>query len=125
MKNKRETGNGKLETGNVRIRKFPASRFRFPVPRLLFLLAACAPASRPPPTPTGVLLIHCPVPDASLWVDERLVGELRLLPAGVRVAAGPHRVELRHDRYHTRYAEATVAAGQRVELDLTLAEALP
>jgi PEGA domain-containing protein len=89
-------------------------------------LAACAaPAAAPaPPVPTGELVVRCPVADATLWIDERPVGEVGRVP-GVRLAAGAHRVELRHDRYHTRYAEVTVTAGARAELDLTLAEAFP
>jgi hypothetical protein len=103
----------------------PVAGRRLPVAGLALLLGACAPAARPAARPTGLLVVHCPVADASLWVDERLVGELRGLGGGVRLPAGAHRVELRHDRYHTRYAEANVAAGQRLDLDLTLAEALP
>jgi hypothetical protein len=95
---------------------------------LLFAwLAACggAPARTKVELPRGVLLVSCPVADAVLVVDEEALGELRALGGGVSVTAGHHRVELRHDRYHTRYAEVDIAAGGRQTLALTLAERLP
>ncbi len=94
---------------------------------IMLLASACATArpAAPPPRPTGVLLVRCPNTDASLWVDDRFVGEVGHLPAGVRLPAGEHLVELRQDGYHTRYAEVSLAAGQSAVLDLTLAEALP
>ena len=98
---------------------------------VLVCVAACGGATAPPGTTAadaarrGVLLVRCPVPDAVLVVDEESLGELRALAGGVSVTAGHHRVELRHDRYHTRYAEVDVAAGQRQTLELVLAEALP
>jgi PEGA domain len=96
-------------------------------PVLAVVLASCGGAT-PRATaerPRGVLFVACPVADAVLVVDEESLGELRALPGGVSVTAGHHRVELRHDRYHTRYAEVDVLAGQRRTLELTLAEALP
>jgi hypothetical protein len=96
-------------------------------PVLAVVLTSCAGAT-PRMTaerPRGVLLVACPVADAVLVVDEESLGELRALAGGVSVTAGHHRVELRHDRYHTRYAEVDVLAGQRRTLELTLAEALP
>ena len=75
--------------------------------------------------PRGVVLVRCPVADAVLVVDEESVGELRALAGGVSMTAGHHRIELRHDGYHTRYLEVDVAADQRRTLDLTLAERLP
>ncbi len=95
---------------------------------LLGLLAACGPAARaaaPTAVSRAVLLVRCPVPDALLVIDEQPIAELRALPGGVRLAAGRHRLELRHDRYHTRYAEVALAAGETRTLELTLAEALP
>jgi len=92
----------------------------------LVLLVACGSAP-PAPTPVarGVLVVHCPVADALLVVDEQPIGELGHLGAGVRLAAGRHRLELRRDGFHTRYAEVAVAAGGTQTLDLTLSEAYP
>ena len=94
----------------------------------LALLAACAAPRAAPPEPArprGVLLVRSTVPEASLWIDEQLVGEVGRLAAGVQLSAGEHLVELRHDGYHTRYAEVSIAPGERKLLELTLPEALP
>jgi hypothetical protein len=91
----------------------------------LFFLACAAP--KPPPTPraTAVLVVRCAVADATLWIDDRPVGDVGRIPGGVRLAPGEHRVELRHDRYHTRYAEVSLGDGERRLLELTLPEVLP
>ena len=91
----------------------------------LGLLAACATAPASKPNPRPVLLIRCPVADASVTIDGQLVGEVADLGGGVRVPAGLHRVELAADGYHPRYAEVTLAPGERKELALTMVEALP
>lgn len=92
----------------------------------LLLLVSCATA-KPTPTPkaTAVLVVHCDVSDASLWIDDRLFGDIGRLPSGVRITAGEHRVELRHDRYHTRYAEVALGAGERKVLEVSMPEVLP
>src|SRR5215467_2161431 len=90
-------------------------------------LAACGSSTPPAPEAVarGTLVVRSPVPDALLVVDEQMIGELRHLGAGVRLSAGRHRVELRRDGFHTRYAEVAVAAGGSQTLELTLAEAYP
>jgi hypothetical protein len=98
--------------------------------RRLWLLALVACGSSPPaapaaPAPAAVLVVRCAVADAALWIDDRLVGEVGRLSGGVRLPAGAHRVELRHDAHHTRYAEVTLAPGERKLLELSLPEALP
>ena len=96
-------------------------------PLLVFLVGCggAAPAPRPAPVPTAVLVVRCPVPDAALWIDERLHGEVGRLGAGVRLPAGEHQIELRHDAHHTRFAEVSLAPGERKLLELSLPEALP
>ena len=73
----------------------------------------------------AVLVIRSPVADAVLWVDGRYLAQLRDLRGGVRLAPGTHQVEVRHDGYHAYYGEVTLAAGQRLELDVELAERFP
>lgn len=73
----------------------------------------------------AVLLITCPVRDAVVWVDGRYVAQIRDLTGGLAVPPGRHQIELRHERYHATYEEVEVARGQRLRLDLALAEALP
>jgi hypothetical protein len=105
---------------------FTNSNFRFPVSCILFsVLIACgatSAASRPAP---AVLLVRAPIPDVSVWVDEKLLGEVGALPGGVELRPGDHRVEIRHDRYHTRYFLLRLAPGEKKTLDVTLAEDLP
>jgi hypothetical protein len=88
------------------------------------MLAACG-GQAVPPVQKGVLLIHCAVSDAEVVIDDSPVGSVAELPGGVRLPVGQHRLELRHDRYHTRYVMVTVAAGPAQTVDVTLAEALP
>jgi hypothetical protein len=93
---------------------------------LVALLSACGAAPpRPAHAPTGVLIVRCDVGDAALWIDDQPVGEVGQLGGGVRVPAGARRVELRHDGYHTRYADVVVPEGQRTTVELTLPEAFP
>ena len=73
----------------------------------------------------AVLVVKCDVPRATLVIDDRLISEIAQLQGGVRIAAGPHRVELRHDRYQTRYLDLTLARGERRVVDVSLSEALP
>jgi hypothetical protein len=90
--------------------------------------AACSAAphaSTTPPAAKAVLVVRCPVGDATLWVDDQPIGELARLPGGVRLGAGAHRVELRHDGHHARFAEVTLAPGERRVLELTLTETQP
>ena len=105
------TGDRKPETGNWKFRKI--SHFRLPVSGPLFsLLLACGAASPSASHPApAILLVRAPVPDASVWVDEKLLGEVGALPGGVELRPGDHRVEIRHDRYHTRYFLLKLASG--------------
>jgi hypothetical protein len=101
---------------------------------LLFALSLAASAcgagattsapSAPDPA-RAVLIVHCPVARATLVIDDQPVGEIAEITGGVRLSAGEHRLELRHDRYHTRYVEVTLTRGERRTLELTMAEALP
>jgi hypothetical protein len=72
-----------------------------------------------------ILYVRCAVADASVTIDGQLVGDVADLGGGVRIAAGLHRVELAAEGYHTRYAEVTLVPGEKHELQLTMAEALP
>jgi hypothetical protein len=72
----------------------------------------------------AVLEIRCRVPDAALWIDERYVAEVRETRGGIRLPAGPHRIEVRHDRFHAYYGEVALAPGERRRLVIELAEQL-
>ena len=73
----------------------------------------------------AILTITSPVRDAVVWVDGRYVAQVRDLAGGLAVPPGRHQIELRHERYHATYREVEVARGQRLRIDIALAEALP
>ena len=87
----------------------------------LAALAACGP--RPPavrPEAQG-LRIDCPVDEALVLVDDRVVGTA----ASVRqrdlpILPGVHRIEVRDERHFPRYAEVNVAPGGRVRVPIAL-----
>jgi hypothetical protein len=93
---------------------------------LALLAAAGCPGARtgPPGEGGATLRVDCPVADAMVWVDDVAVGEVRELPRGVRMRAGEHRIEVRHDRYHTRYLMVTLRRGEERVLQVALAEVL-
>jgi hypothetical protein len=92
----------------------------------LLLLVACGGAPRPvADEPRALLIVRAPAPAATLWIDERALGPLGALAGGVRLGPGAHRVELRLEGHHPRYAEVVLAPGETRVLELTLTEAQP
>ncbi len=93
---------------------------------LALALSACG-GSGAAPARAGraVLEVSCPVADAVLWVDGRYLAQLRDLRGGVSLSPGHHQIELRHDRYHAHYADIELRQGERLRLEIPLAEALP
>jgi hypothetical protein len=73
----------------------------------------------------AILLIEAPVADAAVWVDGRFVAVVGALRGGVALAAGRHRIELRHDDYVSRYLEVTLAAREHRHVAVDLAPSLP
>lgn len=72
----------------------------------------------------GIVLIRSDVADAEVWVNERRVGFVADLEAGIALSPGQHRLELRHDRYHTHYRLLDIEPRARLTLDIELAEVL-
>ena len=102
-----------------------AGRLRLPAIALVLGTLACGSATRAvPPSTAAILQVDCRVPDAMIWIDDQAVGEIREMPQGVRVRPGAHRVEVRHDRYHTRYYLLTLRQGEARTLHVTMAELL-
>lgn len=102
-----------------------------PLAILALLVAAFLGACGGTPNVSGtrarypVLRVLCPVADADIFIDETYVGEVRTFPGGVKIPPGLHRIEIRHDRYHSRFYEVTLALDERRLLEVDLPEALP
>lgn len=98
--------------------------------RLLLGLAlaaclACGGSQKASRSDSALLFIKIAEPEASIWVDGTFVGEVSQAKGGVALEPGTHRIEIRHDRFHTHYREVTVTAKQRMTIDVELAEELP
>lgn len=73
----------------------------------------------------AVVYVTSNVSDADIYVDGQLIGPIRNLTQGIAVDPGLHRIELRHDRHFSRYAELTLRDAQVHRLELEMAEVLP
>jgi hypothetical protein len=74
----------------------------------------------------AVVVFDCPIRDASVWVNGRYIEPIRDLSAGIALAPGKsHFIEVKHDRYHTFYAELSLQKRERRTLIVRLAEILP
>jgi len=61
------------------------------------------------------------VPDATIWVDDHLVGSAAVLAKeGTFLRAGFHRVEVRHPDYYSYFAEVTPKKGEPVLIQAQL-----
>jgi hypothetical protein len=94
---------------------------------VVVLLAGCGASTRGrgPDRNDAIIRVAAEVPDAELWVNDRFVGHVRSLRGGVALSPGAHRIEIRHDGYHTHYEVLTVAARERRTLTVDLAQILP
>jgi len=55
------------------------------------------------------------VPDATIWVDDHLVGSASVLAkGGTFLRAGFHRIEVRHPDYYSYFTEVTPKHGEPV-----------
>ena len=73
----------------------------------------------------AVIMVQVAQPDASIWVDGHFVTEVAQAKGGVALKPGTHRIEIRHDRFHTHYEIVEVRAKERRTLQVELAEELP
>jgi hypothetical protein len=93
---------------------------------LTLLLAGplgCAGRSPAPEPASALVSFESNVGDAEVWVDD--VFHPEALRRGIRLRAGAHRIEIRHDDYHERYFEVTLVAGEQRTLDARMAAVLP
>jgi hypothetical protein len=68
----------------------------------------------------ATLKVECSVPDATLWLDDVLLGRVSQWSGGGRIHPGFHRLEIRHPGHYTFYAEISLkeGAGTVVRADL-------
>lgn len=86
--------------------------------------AGCRPR-HPSAADNGIVVLTSNVRDAQVYLDGRFIAPLDAMRAGMAMAPGPHRIELRHDDYFSGYAEVTVGKRERKELAVPLAAILP
>ena len=67
--------------------------------------------------------VECNVPDATLWVDDVLVGKVTDWKSdGTQIRAGFHRIEVRHPNYYSFFQEVELPGGSHVVVNAKLRE---
>jgi hypothetical protein len=67
--------------------------------------------------------VNCNVPDATVWVDDVLVGKVSDWKGdGKQIRAGFHRIEIRHPNYYSFFQEVELPGGSHVVVDAKLRE---
>ena len=65
----------------------------------------------------------CNVPDATVWVDDVLVGKVADWKCdGQHIRAGFHRIEVRHPNYYSFFQEVELPGGSNVVVNAKLRE---
>jgi hypothetical protein len=67
--------------------------------------------------------VECNVPDATLWVDDVLVGRVTDWKRdGRQIRPGFHRIEIRHPNYYSFFQEVELPGGSQVVVNAKLRE---
>ena len=67
--------------------------------------------------------VECNIPDATLWVDDVLVGKVSDWKGdGKRIRPGFHRIEVRHPSYYSFFQEVELPGGSNVVVNAKLRE---
>ena len=67
--------------------------------------------------------VECNVPDATVWVDDVLVGKVTDWKGdGRHIRAGFHRIEIRHPNYYSFFQEVELPGGSQVVVNAKLRE---
>jgi hypothetical protein len=67
--------------------------------------------------------VECNVPDATVWVDDVLVGKVADWKSdGKHIRAGFHRIEVRHPNYYSYFQEVELPGGSHVVVNAKLRE---
>lgn len=97
--------------------------FRILLVLTLLVTVGCATAGFGPPTVS--LRVSSNVPDATVWVDDRLVATVAdFAKAEKRIATGFHRIEVRAPGYYSHFQELEVKPGTPVTLQAPLHQLL-
>jgi hypothetical protein len=95
---------------------------------VLAVLAACASSPHVAGSSAAsdaVVVLVVQAADAEVYVDDRRLGLVADLGAGIAMSPGAHRLEIRHDRFHARYLELELEPGERRRVEVALAPVLP
>ena len=85
---------------------------------LLLSFVGCATAPRTPNA--AVLRLTCNVPDATLWIDDRLAGRASEWAKGRVLVAGFRRLEVRQSGFFSFYGEINPRPGETVTVHAEL-----
>ena len=105
-----------------------AAAHRVPRAKALFVLAAlfslaAASCAHTLDANAIAMRVECNVPDATLWVDDVLVGKVTDWRGdGKRIRAGFHRIEVRHPSYYSFFQEVELPGGSNVVVNAKLRE---
>ena len=66
--------------------------------------------------------VECNVPDATVWVDDVLVGKVTDWKSDKPIRAGFHRIEVRHPSYYSFFQEVELPGGSHVVVNAKLRE---
>jgi PEGA domain len=67
--------------------------------------------------------VDCNVPDATVWIDDVLVGKAAdFKKDGRQIKPGFHRVEVRHPNYYSFFQEVELPGGSKVVVNARLRE---
>lgn len=87
----------------------PTRRRMFVLVATAFAALSCATVGSG--TPSIPLRVEVNVPDATVWIDDHLVGSaMALSKPGTRLRVGFHRVEVRHPAYYSFFMEVKPTA---------------
>ena len=73
----------------------------------------------------AIIHFDAPIKDAEVYVDGRFIRRIRELRGGLALSPGAHRIEVRHDHYHSLYLELRVEKRERRTIPVKLAPILP
>jgi hypothetical protein len=68
------------------------------------------------------LRVDCNVPEATVWIDDVLVGTAKSWRSERSIRAGFHRIELRHPGYYSFFQEVELPGGSQVVVNAKLRE---